>query len=75
MAILPATTKAVNDRESQVELESSSHDEAMERIQNFLRRLRFGAINVVIQDGVVVQIDRTEKNRLRKANPPPNEHR
>jgi len=28
--------------------------------------LRFGSVNVIVQDGVVVQIDRTEKRRLRR---------
>jgi hypothetical protein len=27
--------------------------------------LRFGSVNIVVQDGVVIQIDRTEKRRLR----------
>jgi hypothetical protein len=30
-----------------------------------LRDLRFGTVTIIVQDGVVVQIDRTEKNRLR----------
>lgn len=36
-------------------------------IQEALRGLRYGAVNVIVQDGVVVQIDRTEKRRLVKA--------
>jgi hypothetical protein len=39
----------------------------LEQIEAALRGLRFGSINVVVQDGVVVQVDRTEKLRLRSA--------
>jgi len=38
---------------------------AIEQIRDALRGLRFGNISIVVQDGVVVQIDRTEKRRLR----------
>ncbi len=34
--------------------------------QNALRGLRFGSINVIVQDGILVQIDRIEKKRLVK---------
>ena len=38
--------------------------EAFERIQVALRGMRFGTVTVVVQDGVVVQVERTEKIRL-----------
>jgi hypothetical protein len=34
-------------------------------IRRALTGLRYGAVLVVVQDGVVVQIDRTDKHRLR----------
>ena len=37
-----------------------------QEIKNALRGLRFGSINVIVQDGIVVQIDRVEKKRLVK---------
>ncbi|HVM96229.1 MAG TPA: DUF2292 domain-containing protein [Candidatus Acidoferrales bacterium] len=37
---------------------------ALERIRDALRGLRFGTVTVIVQDGVVVQVDRTEKLRL-----------
>ena len=40
-------------------------DQELQQIRDALRGLRFGSVNVVVQDGVVVQIDRTEKRRLR----------
>lgn len=38
--------------------------QALERIQDALRGLRFGEVTVIVQDGVVVQVERTEKLRL-----------
>ena len=43
-------------------------DEVQE-VANALRGLRFGVVQVVVQDGVVVQIERTEKRRLRVKKP------
>ncbi|HXJ35994.1 MAG TPA: DUF2292 domain-containing protein [Candidatus Eisenbacteria bacterium] len=40
--------------------------DALERIQTALRGLRFGTVTAVVQDGVVVQVDRTEKIRIEK---------
>jgi hypothetical protein len=40
-------------------------DDATEAIRHALRGLRFGQIVVIVQDGVVVQVDRTERRRLR----------
>ncbi|MBI3784980.1 MAG: DUF2292 domain-containing protein [Deltaproteobacteria bacterium] len=37
---------------------------ALDRIRDALRGLRFGAVTIIVQDGVVVQVDRTEKLRL-----------
>jgi hypothetical protein len=34
-------------------------------IEAAIRRTRHGVVQIIIQDGVVVQIDRTEKLRLR----------
>jgi hypothetical protein len=39
-------------------------DRTLEHIQNALRGLRFGSVLIIVQDGVVVQIDRTEKKRV-----------
>ena len=33
-------------------------------IRESLRGLRFGTVTLIVQDGVVIQIDRTEKRRL-----------
>ncbi|MEX0610580.1 MAG: YezD family protein [Pirellulales bacterium] len=44
---------------------SAAADEALTQIRDSLRGLRFGSVNIIVQDGVVIQIDRTEKRRLR----------
>ncbi|HZZ27760.1 MAG TPA: YezD family protein [Pirellulales bacterium] len=44
---------------------ASAMELAMEQIRDALRGLRFGVVSIVVQDGVVVQIERTEKRRLR----------
>jgi hypothetical protein len=44
---------------------ASTADEAVDQIRDSLRGLRFGSVNIIVQDGVVIQIDRTEKRRLR----------
>lgn len=39
---------------------------ALERIRDALRGLRYGTVTAIVQDGVVVQVERTEKLRLLK---------
>ena len=51
--------KDPNGYDPQQELEWNS-------IRDALRGLRFGSVNIIVQDGVIVQIDRTEKKRIRK---------
>ncbi len=34
-------------------------------IEAAIRSIRYGVVQIIIQDGVVVQIDKTEKQRLR----------
>jgi hypothetical protein len=40
-------------------------DETLSQIRESLHGLKFGSVNIIVQDGVVIQIDRTEKRRLR----------
>ena len=40
------------------------HAQALDRIEDALRGLRYGEVTVIVQDGVVVQVERTEKLRL-----------
>lgn len=47
-------------------LPNTRHGAALQEIERALATLQFGQIVVVVQDGVVVQIDRTERHRLRR---------
>ena len=58
------TTRAGDD-------EAEDRDETLERVQAALRGIRFGTVTVVIQDGVVVQIERMEKLRFDSRRPGP----
>jgi hypothetical protein len=40
--------------------------EALARIETALRGLSYGTVTAVVQDGVVVQVDRTEKIRIER---------
>lgn len=40
--------------------------EWLEHIEEALKGLRYGEVRIVVQDGVVIQIDRTERKRLDK---------
>lgn len=37
---------------------------AIEQVRKALKGLRFGTLTLVVQDGVVIQIDRTSKTRI-----------
>ena len=39
-------------------------DAELSEIRDSLRGLRYGVVEIVVQDGVIVQINRTEKRRL-----------
>lgn len=44
--------------------------DALDRIHAALRGLRYGTVTAVVQDGVVVQVERTEKFRIEKRGRP-----
>jgi len=45
--------------------ESRRHELPWDQIRAALEGLQFGHVSVIVQDGVVVQIERTERRRLR----------
>jgi len=53
--------------EFRMEQEEADNDDALGRIEAALRGLRFGTVTAVVQNGVVVQVDRTEKVRLQQS--------
>ncbi len=42
-------------------------EDAIDQIRQALRGLRFGEVSVIVQDGVVIQLERRERKRLRVA--------
>ncbi len=53
-------------KSSAVEQTAPSED-TISQVRDALRGLRYGSVNIIVQDGVVIQIDRTEKRRLRNS--------
>jgi hypothetical protein len=53
--------------ESPLDADLRQIGEELRQIGEALRGLRYGAVTVIVQDGVVIQIDRMEKRRLRRA--------
>ena len=39
-------------------------EQALERVRDALHGLRYGTVTVIVQDGVVVQVERTDKVRF-----------
>ena len=37
----------------------------LEEIEKYIKEIRYGSVTVIIQDGKVIQIDKTEKIRLK----------
>jgi hypothetical protein len=40
-------------------------EDALDQIRRALQGLQFGEVSVIVQDGVVVQLERRERRRLR----------
>lgn len=51
---------------AELELEAPLRPQsAWQAIQDALRDLQFGEVTIIVQDGAIVQVERTEKRRLR----------
>jgi hypothetical protein len=55
----PGTVSAPAGREQNIQW-------ALQQIEASLCDLRFGALTLVVQDGVIVQVERTERHRYRR---------
>ena len=51
---------------AKVSAREEREDDALERIRAALSGLRYGAVTALVQDGVVVLVERTEKMRLQR---------
>lgn len=40
-------------------------DDELSQVREALRGLKFGTVTIIVHDGVIMQIDRTEKRRVR----------
>lgn len=49
--------------------DATNRDPVLSEIEEALRGLRFGQVVVIVQDGVVVQIDRIERRRIHRRKP------
>ena len=47
--------------------EALNQELSLQRITEALRGLRYGSVNIIVQDGLVIQIDRLEKIRVRNS--------
>jgi len=55
----------MGDNPKKTDAGGTSQEPALRHVEDALRGLRFGTVTVIVQDGVVIQIDRTEKKRLK----------
>jgi len=60
-------TDSILTARREIQSEPDSGDEILRRIANAISGVRFGSVEVVIQDSLVVQIERKEKFRFDKA--------
>jgi len=61
MNLEPVSTSTIARSDSPIS------DQELSAVRTALQGMLFGSILVVVQDGVIVQIDRTEKYRIRPA--------
>ena len=54
------------DASGGVRKEDPPEDRTLEQVRDALRGLQYGVVSIIVQDGVVIQIERTEKTRLRR---------
>ena len=59
-------TDSILTNQREVQSQADSGDEILRRIANAISGVRFGSVEVVIQDSRVVQIERKEKFRFDK---------
>jgi len=60
-------TDSILTARREIQSEPDSGDEILRRIANAISGVRFGSVEVVIQDSRIVQIERKEKFRFDKA--------
>ena len=59
------TVAGQNDDEATCSTSNTARDFDLDQVRTAVRGIRYGEVRVIIQDGVIVQIERVEKQRLR----------
>lgn len=58
-----------SDTRSDADPLARDDDDALKHIRHAIRGLRYGHVVVVVQDGVVVQVDRMDRRRIVRQSP------
>ncbi len=58
-------SSAPNDRETTRPGEGPPPDSVLDQINKAVRSIQYGEVRIIIQDHVIVQIERVEKQRFR----------
>lgn len=45
--------------------EKAVNKHIIEMLENLLNNMKYGSITLIVQDGKIIQIDKTEKHRLK----------
>ena len=45
--------------------EKAVNKQIIEMLENLLNNMKYGSITLIVQDGKIIQIDKTEKHRLK----------
>ncbi|HEY3329416.1 MAG TPA: YezD family protein [Capsulimonadaceae bacterium] len=61
---METTKKEILENPDRAESPAKAERVALENIRQAIRSIRYGVVQIIIQDGKVIQIDRTEKTRL-----------
>ena len=60
------TTRTLSAREDgHADDHSSAREVELDQVRKAVQGIRFGEVRLIIQDGLIVQIERVEKQRLR----------
>jgi hypothetical protein len=59
------TISSSSDEEADGLTLDRDRDHELEQIRKAVKGIRFGEVRVIIQDGLIVQIERVEKQRIR----------
>lgn len=45
--------------------EKAVNKQIIEMLENLLNNMKYGSITLIVQDGKIIQVDKTEKHRLK----------